>query len=149
MGRFSDFRLLSLACAATALACADATSPTAQATAAAQGETVTTSSGLKITTIVPGTGEQPTPTNVVEVHYHGTFESGGVFDSSVERGKPSTFPLNRVIPCWTEGVGMMRVGGKSRLVCPPGIAYGERGSPPRIPPNATLIFEVELLSIAR
>jgi FKBP-type peptidyl-prolyl cis-trans isomerase FkpA len=70
-----------------------------------------------------------------------------VFDSSVERGTPAQFPLNRVIPCWTEGVGMMKVGGKARLECPPDIAYGAAGAPPRIPPNATLLFEVELLGI--
>ena len=81
------------------------------------------------------------------MHYHGTFPDGKVFDSSVERGEPATFPLNRVIPCWTEGVGMMKVGGKAKLVCPPEIAYGARGAPPHIPANATLHFEVELISI--
>jgi FKBP-type peptidyl-prolyl cis-trans isomerase FkpA len=84
---------------------------------------------------------------VVRVHYHGTFPNGKVFDSSVERGKPASFPLNRVIPCWTEGLQQMQVGGKAKLVCPPSIAYGARGAPPRIPPNATLYFEVELLAI--
>jgi FKBP-type peptidyl-prolyl cis-trans isomerase len=114
-----------------------------------EGEVVTTESGLIITELTPGTGDHPQSTSVVEVHYHGTFENGKVFDSSVERGKPARFPLNRVIACWTEGVQRMRVGGKSRLVCPPGIAYGKRGSPPRIPPDATLTFEVELLGIVR
>ena len=114
-----------------------------------EGESVTTESGLIITELTPGTGDHPQSTSVVEVHYHGTFENGKVFDSSVERGKPARFPLNRVIACWTEGVQRMRVGGKSRLVCPPGIAYGKRGSPPRIPPDATLTFEVELLGIVR
>jgi FKBP-type peptidyl-prolyl cis-trans isomerase len=114
-----------------------------------EGKTVRTESGLEITELEPGDGDHPTRQNVVEVHYHGTFEDGKVFDSSVERGKPATFPLSRVIPCWTEGVALMRVGGKSRLVCPPKIAYGARGTPPRIPPNSTLIFEVELLSIVR
>jgi FKBP-type peptidyl-prolyl cis-trans isomerase FkpA len=115
----------------------------------AAGETVTTESGLVITELRAGTGERPTRTSIVEVHYHGTFENGKVFDSSVERGQPARFPLNRVIPCWTEGVQRMRVGGKSRLVCPPAIAYGKRGMPPRIPPDATLTFEVELLGIVR
>ncbi len=110
-------------------------------------ESVTTSSGLEITHLVEGTGENPKASDVVVVHYHGTFPDGAVFDSSVERGKPATFPLNRVIPCWTEGVGMMKVGGKAKLVCPPKIAYGASGAPPRIPANATLHFEVELLSI--
>jgi FKBP-type peptidyl-prolyl cis-trans isomerase FkpA len=111
--------------------------------------TVVTKSGLEYTELKAGTGKSPKSSNVVEVHYHGTFEDGKVFDSSVDRGKPASFPLNRVIPCWTEGVAKMRVGGKSRLTCPPEIAYGARGAPPRIPPNATLIFEVELLRIVK
>jgi len=111
------------------------------------GGAETSASGLIITHIVEGTGPSPTATDVVQVHYHGTFEDGSVFDSSVERGQPARFPLNRVIPCWTEGVAMMKVGGKATLVCPPEIAYGERGAPPRIPPNATLTFEVELIEI--
>ena len=94
-----------------------------------------------------GSGPSPTATDVVRVHYHGTFPDGQVFDSSVERGEPARFPLNRVIACWTEGVQLMKVGGKAKLVCPPEIAYGARGAPPRIPPNATLHFEVELLAI--
>jgi FKBP-type peptidyl-prolyl cis-trans isomerase FkpA len=114
---------------------------------AAADETVTTASGLQITELRAGSGPSPGPTDVVVVHYHGTFPDGRVFDSSVERGQPATFPLNRVIPCWTEGLQRMKVGGKARLVCPPQIAYGARGAPPRIPPNATLEFEVELLEI--
>jgi len=87
---------------------------------------------------------------VVEVHYHGTLADGTVFDSSVDRGRPARFPLNRVISCWTEGVQMMKVGGKARLVCPPAIAYGSQGTPGGpIPPDATLTFEVELLQIVR
>jgi FKBP-type peptidyl-prolyl cis-trans isomerase len=109
--------------------------------------TVKTRSGLEITTIREGTGKSPKRRDRVSVHYHGTFESGEVFDSSVERGKPAVFPLNGVIKCWTEGLQRMKVGGKAKLVCPPKIAYGRRGAPPRIPPNATLIFEVELLAI--
>jgi FKBP-type peptidyl-prolyl cis-trans isomerase FkpA len=109
--------------------------------------TKTTESGLEITTLKEGTGASPKARDRVVVHYHGTFEDGKVFDSSVERGKPASFPLNRVIRCWTEGLQLMKVGGKSRLVCPPKIAYGARGKPPRIPPNATLTFEVELLEI--
>jgi FKBP-type peptidyl-prolyl cis-trans isomerase FkpA len=108
---------------------------------------ITTESGLVITHLVEGKGESPGPTDVVEVHYHGTFPDGKVFDSSVERGTPARFPLNRVIACWTEGVGRMKVGGKAKLECPPEIAYGAGGAPPTIPPDATLWFEVELLGI--
>jgi len=109
--------------------------------------TVKTRSGLEITTIREGTGKSPKRRDRVSVHYHGTFENGEVFDSSVERGKPAVFPLSGVIKCWTEGLQLMKVGGKAKLVCPPKIAYGKRGAPPTIPPNATLTFEVELLAI--
>jgi FKBP-type peptidyl-prolyl cis-trans isomerase FkpA/FKBP-type peptidyl-prolyl cis-trans isomerase FklB len=106
-----------------------------------------TESGLVMTTLKPGTGPSPKATDKVKVHYHGTLIDGSVFDSSVQRGQPATFPLNGVIKCWTEGVQLMKVGGKSRLVCPAELAYGERGAPPRIKPGATLVFEVELLEI--
>ncbi|HEY0940850.1 MAG TPA: FKBP-type peptidyl-prolyl cis-trans isomerase [Steroidobacter sp.] len=104
-------------------------------------------SGLVITTLTEGTGPSPQASDTVKVHYHGTLANGKVFDSSVERGEPATFPLNGVIPCWTEGVQQMKVGGKSRLVCPAAIAYGDRGAPPDIGPGATLFFDVELLAI--
>ena len=104
-------------------------------------------SGLQITHRVVGSGPSPKATDRVQVHYHGTFPDGTVFDSSVDRGEPATFPLNGVIDCWTDGVQQMKVGGKATLVCPPQTAYGERGQPPLIPPNATLHFEVELLAI--
>ncbi len=105
-------------------------------------------SGLVIEHEKIGSGASPKSTDKVTVHYHGTFElNGKVFDSSVDRGRPATFPLNRVIPCWTEGLQKMKVGGKAKLTCPPKIAYGPAGAPPRIPPNSTLIFEVELFSI--
>jgi FKBP-type peptidyl-prolyl cis-trans isomerase FkpA len=94
-----------------------------------------------------GEGSSPNATDVVRVHYHGTFPDGRVFDSSVERGSPAVFPLNRVIPCWTEALQEMKVGGKARITCSPEVAYGERGAPPTIPANATLIFEVELLAV--
>lgn len=113
---------------------------------AAEDGSVQTASGLVSTEIVVGTGASPTATDVVTVHYHGTFRDGSVFDSSVERGEPSSFALNQVIPCWTEGVQLMRVGGKSRLVCPSDIAYGDQGRS-GIPPAAVLVFEVELLGI--
>jgi FKBP-type peptidyl-prolyl cis-trans isomerase FkpA len=138
-----------LACAASSLpACAEG-DPKASDPAGSEGKTVRTESGLEITELKPGTGDHPTRDSVVEVHYHGTLENGEVFDSSVDRGEPATFPLSRVIACWTEGVALMQVGGKSRLVCPPKIAYGARGAPPSIPPNATLTFEVELLKIVK
>jgi len=104
-------------------------------------------SGLIITEISPGDGASPGATDTVTVHYHGTLRDGTVFDSSVDRGEPATFPLDRVIPCWTEGVALMKVGGKSRLVCPPSIAYGDPGRPPVIPGGAALSFEVELIKI--
>jgi FKBP-type peptidyl-prolyl cis-trans isomerase FkpA len=111
------------------------------------GDAKTTASGLDITQIVEGTGPSPTATDVVQVHYHGTLEDGSVFDSSVQRGQPASFPLNRVIACWTQGVQTMKVGGKAKLVCPAEIAYGENGRPPKIPPNTTLYFDVELIEI--
>ena len=117
--------------------------------AAAEAGAKKTESGAIITTIKEGKGEQPKATDTVKVHYHGTLIDGTVFDSSVKRGEPATFPLNQVIKCWTEGVQLMKVGGKSKLVCPSAIAYGDRGSPPTIKPGATLIFEVELLEIAK
>ena len=104
-------------------------------------------SGLVMTTISEGGGATPKATDTVSVHYQGTFRDGTVFDSSIERGSPAQFPLDRVIPCWTEGVAKMKVGGKSKLVCPSDIAYGDTGSPPRIPGGAALVFEVELLEI--
>jgi FKBP-type peptidyl-prolyl cis-trans isomerase len=106
-----------------------------------------TDTGLLYKEIKPGTGASPKATDRVKVHYHGTLTDGTVFDSSVERGQPATFPLNGVIPCWTQGVQKMKVGGKSRLVCPSDIAYGDRGAPPKIRPGSTLVFEVELLEI--
>ena len=87
-------------------------------------------------------------TDTVKVHYRGTLENGQEFDSSYKRGEPATFPLRRVIPCWTEGVQSIKVGGKAKLVCPSNMAYGNQ-SVPGIPPNSTLIFEVELLDIAK
>jgi FKBP-type peptidyl-prolyl cis-trans isomerase FkpA len=113
-------------------------------TAAAQ---VTTGSGLVYQSLKDGSGASPAATDVVRVHYRGTFPDGREFDSSYKRGEPTEFPLNRVIPCWTEGVQKMKVGGKARLTCPPGIAYGERGAGGVIPPNATLNFEIELLGV--
>ena len=117
--------------------------------AAAEPGATKTESGIIIKTIKPGKGATPKATDTVKVHYHGTLIDGTVFDSSVQRGQPTSFPLKGVIKCWTEGVQHMQVGGKSRLVCPPQLAYGERGAPPRIKPGATLVFEVELLDIVK
>ena len=110
-------------------------------------ESVTTSSGLVYQSLKDGSGAQPVATDTVKVHYRGTFPDGREFDSSLKRGQPAEFPLNRVIPCWTEGVQRMKVGGKAKLTCPPAIAYGSRGAGGVIPPDATLHFEVELLDI--
>jgi len=104
-------------------------------------------SGLVMLVLRPGDGASPGPADRVKVHYHGTLRDGTVFDSSVERGEPAVFPLNRVMRCWTEALQKMRVGEKSRITCPADIAYGERGAPPRIKPGAALAFEVELLEI--
>jgi len=104
-------------------------------------------SGLILIVITPGTGASPKATDTVKVNYEGKLTDGTVFDSSVQRGEPVTFPLNKVIKCWTEAVQLMKVGGKSRLICPSDLAYGDRGAPPQIKPGATLVFEVELLGI--
>ncbi|WP_312784409.1 FKBP-type peptidyl-prolyl cis-trans isomerase [Acidovorax temperans] len=115
----------------------------------AQAKPVTTASGLVYESIKDGAGESPKATDVVKVHYKGMFLDGKEFDSSYKRGEPTEFPLNRVIPCWTEGVQHMKPGGKAKLTCPASIAYGERGAGGVIPPNTTLNFEVELISVKR
>jgi FKBP-type peptidyl-prolyl cis-trans isomerase FkpA len=118
--------------------------------AMAQFAPVTTKSGLVYQSLKDGTGASPAATDTVKVHYRGTFPADGKeFDSSYKRGEPTEFPLNRVIPCWTEGLQLMKPGGKAKLTCPPAIAYGERGAGSVIPPNATLNFEVELISVKR
>lgn len=109
---------------------------------------VTTASGLVYHVVVEGGGASPRATDGVTVHYRGTLADGQEFDSSYSRGQPATFPLNGVIRCWTEGLQRMKVGGKARLTCPPQIAYGSRGVYNVIPPNATLTFEIELISIS-
>lgn len=119
------------------------------AKAAAEPGATRTPSGLVITTVKPGNGDAPKAEDTVKVHYRGSLADGTVFDSSIERGQPAVFPLNRVIKCWTEGLQLMKVGGTSRLVCPASLSYGDRGAPPTIKPGATLIFEVELLEIVK
>lgn len=106
-------------------------------------------SGVKIVHTVDGTGPQPKASDTVKVHYRGTLADGKEFDSSYKRGSPAAFPLNRVVPCWTEGMQKIKVGGKATLTCPPATAYGERGAGNAVPPNATLTFEVELLAIEK
>ena len=135
--------LLAFSAVSTAWAQADAA-----ASAAKEKGAEVTASGLVYKTLKEGKGAKPAATDTVKVHYRGTFPDGREFDSSYKRNEPTSFPLNRVIPCWTEGVQRMKVGGKARLTCPPQIAYGANGAGGVIPPNATLHFEIELLDIA-
>jgi FKBP-type peptidyl-prolyl cis-trans isomerase FkpA len=133
---------------ALALLAQSAFAQNAVTSAAAKEEgAVVTSSGLVYRSLKDGTGASPKATDKVTVHYKGTFPDGREFDSSYKRGQPIDFPLNGVIPCWTEGVQRMKIGGKAKLTCPPEIAYGARGAGGVIPPNATLVFEVELLGV--
>lgn len=111
--------------------------------------TMTTPSGVVYQSLKDGTGASPVATDTVRVHYRGTFADGQEFDSSHKRGQPTQFALNRVVKCWTEGVALMKPGGKAKLTCPPATAYGERGVPGVIPPNTTLHFEIELLDVVR
>lgn len=120
----------------------------ATAKAAAVKGAVKTSSGLIYLAQKEGSGANPSATDTVKVNYSGTLADGREFDSSYKRGTPAEFPLNRVIKCWTEGVQMMKPGGKAKLVCPPDIAYGKEG-PGIIPPNSTLFFDVELLEVKK
>lgn len=116
--------------------------------AAANKGATKTASGMVIETVKEGTGPNPQPTDTVKVHYTGTLIDGTVFDSSVKRGTPAEFALNQVIPCWTEGLQKIKVGGKAKLCCPSELAYGDQGQG-QIPPGATLAFEVELLEIVK
>jgi FKBP-type peptidyl-prolyl cis-trans isomerase FkpA len=143
-------RLTSLAPALLLLCALQAPAQTDAVAAAAAKEpgAVLTPSGLVFRSLRDGTGASPGPTDTVKVNYRGTFPDGKEFDSSYKRGEPIEFALDRVIKCWTEGVQRMKVGGKAKLTCPSAIAYGERGSAGVIPPNATLLFEVELLAVA-
>jgi FKBP-type peptidyl-prolyl cis-trans isomerase FkpA len=115
--------------------------------AAKEKGAVKTKSGLVYRSLKDGSGKAPTAASTVEVNYRGTLPDGKEFDSSYKRKQSIKFPLTGVIPCWTEGVQMMKVGGKAQLVCPPELAYGARGAGRDVPPNATLIFEVELLDV--
>jgi len=119
----------------------------AAATAFAAPAKQTLPSGVTVEHIKQGTGAAPTAASTVVVNYRGTLNDGTVFDSSYKRGVPATFPLNRVIPCWTEGMQLIKVGGKAKLTCPSATAYGARGIPGVIEPNTPLNFEVEVLAI--
>lgn len=119
------------------------------ATAAAGKGAQKKPSGLIYTEVAAGTGASPTASDTVKVHYTGKLVDGTVFDSSVQRGQPAEFRVGGVIPCWQEGVQLMKKGGKAQLVCPSDIAYGDAGSPPQIKPGATLVFDVELLDIVK
>ena len=137
--------VLSLLVLPAAWAQADAS---AAAAAKEPGASVS-ASGLVYRSLKDGSGASPAATDTVKVHYRGSFPDGKEFDSSYKRNEPTEFPLNRVIACWTEGVQKMKVGGKAKLTCPAAIAYGSRGAGGVIPPNATLQFEIELLSVTR
>jgi FKBP-type peptidyl-prolyl cis-trans isomerase FkpA/FKBP-type peptidyl-prolyl cis-trans isomerase FklB len=117
--------------------------------AAKESGATKTASGMVIQTIKEGTGEKPVATDQVKVNYTGSLTDGTVFDSSVQRNAPATFPLNGVVKCWTEGLQQVKVGGKAKLICPSDLAYGDQGRPPQIKPGATLVFEVELLEIVK
>lgn len=119
------------------------------AQAAGGTEIETLASGVTVTHTTIGTGAMPTATDRVKVHYRGTLVDGTEFDSSYARNQPAVFPLNQVIPCWTQGLQKMKIGGKAKLTCPSATAYGERGAGGMVPPNATLTFNVELLGIER
>jgi FKBP-type peptidyl-prolyl cis-trans isomerase FkpA len=135
-------------CLSTALLAQLASANPVLDSAAKEPGAVRTDSGLVYRSLKEGKGAEPSATDTVRVHYRGRFPDGREFDSSYSRGQPTSFPLNRVIPCWTEGLQRMKVGGKAKLSCPSQLAYGERGTPGGpIPPNATLQFEVELLGI--
>jgi len=141
--------LLSLTLLATALSfatAAQAADATLEASAKEAGAVVT-ASGLVYKSVKDGSGASPMASDTVKVNYRGTFPDGKEFDSSYKRNQAIEFPLGNVIPCWTEGVQRMKVGGKAKLTCPASIAYGARGAGGVIPPNATLLFEVELLAI--
>jgi len=122
-------------------------------TAAAASGAKARPSGVVYRELKAGTGDHPAVTDKVRVHYTGKLRDGSVFDSSLERGQPADFPLNRMIPCWQEALPLMKVGGKAQITCPSDSAYGDKGMPPgtgdRIPPGAALSFEIELLGVEK
>ena len=143
----STFSAAALALTVLAVPACWAQTDAALAAAAKEASASVTKSGLVYRSLKDGTGASPAASDKVKVHYKGTFPDGKEFDSSYKRNEPTEFPLNGVIPCWTEGVQLMKVGGKAKLTCPAAIAYGARGAGGVIPPNATLVFEIELLAI--
>jgi FKBP-type peptidyl-prolyl cis-trans isomerase FkpA len=143
----STFSAAALALTVLAGAASTVRADAALAAAAKEASATVTKSGLVYRSLKDGTGASPAASDKVKVHYKGTFPDGKEFDSSYKRNEPTEFPLNGVIPCWTEGVQLMKVGGKAKLTCPAAIAYGARGAGGVIPPNATLVFEIELLAI--
>jgi FKBP-type peptidyl-prolyl cis-trans isomerase FkpA len=133
---------------APATTTAQAATSSAPNAAAVTGSAKTTlPSGVIFESVTTGSGPSPKATDTVKVNYRGTLPDGREFDSSYKRGQPASFPLNRVIPCWTQAVQLMKPGGKARVTCPPDTAYGSRGAGGVIPPNATLMFDIELISI--
>ena len=147
MGKMAVMCVLSAMCAAPVLA----TDQVKPAEKAAVAKTVTTASGLKYVDVKVGNGASPVKGKQVKVHYTGTLENGKKFDSSVDRNEPFSFVIGvgQVIPGWDEGVMSMKVGGKRKLIIPSKLGYGERGAGGVIPPNATLLFDVELLDVAK
>ena len=148
----SSFVVLAAGVAALAVAaCSKSETATAPAekteAAAAGGSVVTTQSGLQYEILASGSGKSPSASDSVTVHYRGTLTDGTEFDSSHKRGQPAVFPVNRVIPGWTEALQLMKEGDKWKLTIPPQLAYGERGAGKLIPPNSTLVFEVELIKV--
>jgi FKBP-type peptidyl-prolyl cis-trans isomerase FkpA len=138
-----------VAAALAAVAALAACGPSFIDNAAREPGAVHLTSGLVMRTLRPGDGPTPGADDSVKVHYEGHLIDGTVFDSSLQRGTPATFPVRGVIPCWTEALQRMKVGEKAKLVCPSSIAYGDQGMPPNIPGSATLVFEVELLGIEK
>ena len=145
--RLTSVRLAAaLVLAAGCAAAAHADDSAALAAAAKEPGAVVSASGVVFKSLKEGSGASPKATDTVKVNYRGTFPDGKEFDAS-KPGDPISFPLNRVIPCWTEGMQKLKIGGKGKLTCPSAVAYGPRGAGGVIPPNATLVFEVELLAI--
>lgn len=143
------FQSAVLPIATIALSATVALAPGAFAQTGTAGATETLGNGVVVKHTRAGSGASPAATDTVQVNYRGKLANGTEFDSSYKRGKPTSFPLNRVISCWTEGLQKMKVGGAATLTCPPDTAYGSRGAGGVVPPNATLTFDVELLAIEK